>query len=298
MEHYIGNWDSQWEPRAEPQVGLMEERTIGRILVDLGKLRAKDADRVFELHREKGLLFGEAAVKLKLVSKADVQQALAIQFDYPCLRAGEAVLGGELVAAYQPNSPQGEALRDLRSQLLVRWFDSGSKALAVVSPRHGDGRSYIAANLAVAFAQWGGKTLLIDADLRAPRQHRIFSLSNQAGLSSVLSGRAWVDAIEPIPYLGNLSVLPAGAVPPNPLELVGRPEFKRLLKELFRRFEIVLLDTPADERGSDAQTVAAKAGGALMVARQDRSRLADLQDLKDGVAGYGAQLVGTVLNQY
>ncbi|HVK54420.1 MAG TPA: chain length determinant protein tyrosine kinase EpsG [Burkholderiales bacterium] len=294
MNHFISNFDIE----AEASLGVLDDRTIGRILVDHGKLKREDVDRVFRLHKEKGMRFGEAAQKLKLITKADIQQALAVQFNYPCLQPGEAILGAELVAAYQPSSPQGEAVRDLRSQLLFRWFDSRQKTLSIVSPKRGDGRSYIAANLAVAFSQWGGNTLLIDADLRAPRQHQIFSLPGQVGLSSVLSGRAWTEVIQPIPYFGNLSILPAGTVPPNPLELLGRQEFVRLLSDAARNYEFVLIDTPASEKGSDAVTIAARTGGAMMVARQDHSRLPELQELMDGVTGYGAQLVGTILNEF
>lgn len=286
------------EPEIREGTPLTDERTIGRILVDAGKLKRADVDRVFDLHKKKGLRFGEAALKLRLVSKADVQYALAVQFGYPYLSPGEAVLGAELIAAHQPYSAQAEALRDLRSELLVRWFDAGHKILAVVSPQPGDGRSYLAANLAVAFSQWGGNTLLIDADLRSPRQHRIFNLANQAGLSSLLSGRGWLEAVETIPYFGNLSVLPAGTVPPNPLELLGRSEFKRLLSEVTRRYEFVLLDTPAGVRGADAQTIAARAGGAVMIAREDASRFAELRELAGHIDDYGAELVGTVLNRF
>ncbi|MGH6831090.1 MAG: polysaccharide biosynthesis tyrosine autokinase, partial [Methylocella sp.] len=169
--------------------------------------------------------------------------------------------------------------------------------LAVVSPISGEGRTYVTANLAVAFSQLGKTTLLIDADLRAPRQHRIFNVTNPIGLSTILSGRAGMEAIEPISHFGILSVLPAGPVPPNPLELLSRPEFSKLLKESARRYEVILVDTAAAERGSDAQTVAGRAKGALIVARQDRARIADVAAIAENVAAYGAQVVGAVFNR-
>jgi protein-tyrosine kinase len=276
----------------------VEQRPIGKILIDLGCLEQDDIERVMRLQRRRGLRFGEAARKLRLVSKADLQRALAIQFGYPCLPTGEGQLSSELVAAYRPFSPQGEAIRDLRSQLLLHCFNAENPALAIISPSPRDGRSFATANLAVAFAQWGRNTLLIDADLRSPRQHQLFNIDNRVGLSAVLRGRPARDAIQVVPYFGNLSVLPAGSSPPNPLELVGRPEFVRLLTEVQETYDIVLIDTPAASSGADAQVIAAHAGSALLLAREDVSRLEDLQEILDRVSSTGARVVGSALNRY
>jgi protein-tyrosine kinase len=276
----------------------IEDRTIGRILVDMGKLKPRDVARVFALHREKGLRFGEAARRLRLVREADIQHALSIQFNYPYLRPGQGILGPELVVAHEPFDAQSEALRDLRTQLLLQWMNAQCKVLTIVSPGGQDGRSYLAANLAVVFAQLGEKTLLIDADLRAPRQHRIFGVTNGCGLAQVLNGRAGVEAAERIAYFGNLEVLSAGTTPPNPLELLSRAEFTRLLAEARRNFSIVLVDTPAGGRGSDAKMIAARGDGALLLARQDRTRVSDLERLRRAVVACGVGVVGTVLNRF
>ena len=172
-----------------PNISI-EDRPIGRILTDIGRLKSKDIPRVFALHREKNLRFGEAARKLRLVRDEDIQYALSIQFNYPYLKPGQAVLGPELVVAHDPFSAQAEAIRDLRTQLMVQWIGPERKVLAVVSPGAHDGKSHLAANLAVVFAQLGEKTLLIDANLRRPRQQDIFGLAGGPGLAHVLSGRA------------------------------------------------------------------------------------------------------------
>lgn len=281
----------------KPEDEGVEDRTIGRILVDMGKLKPRDVSRVFNLHREKGLRFGEAARKLRLVSAEDVQYALSVQFNYPYLKPGQGMLGPELVVAHEPFDGQAEVLRDLRTQLILEWLGSERKVLAVASPDPRDGRSYLAANLAVAFAQLGEKTLLIDADLRVPRQHRIFGMVNGLGLAHVLSGRAGIEVAEHISYFENLSVLAAGAVPPNPLELLSRTEYQRLLAEARKNFTIIIIDTPASARGSDAKIVSARADGALFVARQDGTRLLDLERLRRAVAACGVPVVGTVLNR-
>jgi protein-tyrosine kinase len=274
------------------------DRSIGRILLDAGKLKAGDAERALRLSKEKAIRFGEACLELKLVTQADIDSALARQFDYPYIRPGEANLHDDLVAAYHPFSGQVEALRALRTQLLLRWFSSDHRLLAIVSPSRGDGRSHLAANLAIVFSQLGERTLLIDADMRDARQHELFKLSNQYGLSAMLTGRVSGAAIERIAAFRNLSVIAAGATPPNPLELVSRAEFKDLLARESRAFDVVLIDTPAAETCSDAQAIAARAGGALVVARENKSRVEALRHLAASIRSAQAEVVGSVLNRH
>lgn len=274
------------------------ERNIGAILIDTGRLKLDDVERILRLQKEQGLRFGDAALKLKLVNAEDIQYALSRQFSYPYLRAGEGGFGNDLIAAYKPFSPQVEMLRGLRSQLILRCFSEDRKALAIVSPNANEGRSYLAANLAVVFSQLGERTLLIDADLRNPRQHLIFNLARNTGLTSILAGRANYDAIARIPYFSDLSVLAAGPIPPNPLELLGRAEFARVLDELSNRFDIILIDTPAGASYSDAEIVAARASNALMVTRKDRTPLGPAKAFVSQLTASGAAVIGSVLNKY
>ncbi|RZL30450.1 MAG: chain length determinant protein tyrosine kinase EpsG, partial [Rubrivivax sp.] len=143
---------------------------MGALLLDAGKLTPEDFERVLRMQNETGIRFGEAAVRLGLVGEDDIQQVLARQFAYPYLQKGQAGLSPKLVAAYQPFSPQVEALRAIRSQLMLRWFARGRRALAIVGVDPDDGAALFAANLAIVFAQLGEQTLLVDANLRAPRQ--------------------------------------------------------------------------------------------------------------------------------
>ena len=191
--------------------------------------RSQDVERILEQQREKGGRFGDAGRALGLLEQRDIDFALSRQFDYPYLRRGESRVSEAVVAAYEPASPQVEALRALRSELMLHWFsdDAAHKSLAVVSEARGDGRSYIAANLAVVLSQLGGRTLLIDADLRNPSQHALFGLENRIGLSAVLAGRAGAEAVQRVAELGSLSVLPAGVAPPNPQELLARADVRR-----------------------------------------------------------------------
>jgi len=279
---------------------LLADRSIGAILVDDGKLRVEDAEKVLLLQKEQGLRFGEAALKLGLVSDADLRYALSKQHDFSYLAPGQNHLAQELVAAYEPFGRPVEELRILRTQLLLRWFsaEAGRKMVAIVSPGSGEGRSYLAANLAIIFSQLGEHTLLIDADLRAPRQHRFFNLSDRSGLSSILSGRGDYSAITPVSALPGLSVLTAGAAPPNPQELLRRPTFSNLLREAQARFDIVILDTPAGTAYADAQMIAAHAGGAVVLARKDHTRLREIRDMTNGFGHAGVKIIGTVITAF
>lgn len=285
----------------QPSQSTSKDRRIGAILIDSGELTLENAERILRVQKEEGLRFGDAAVKLGLLSPAHIQFALARQFDYPYLmkRDGGAV-SDELIAAYQPFTPQVEALRALRSQLMLRWYadDEAHKALAIVSPGHKDGRSYLAANLAVVCSQLGERTLLVDADMRAPRQHELFGLNNAFGLSSVLSQREEGHCIQRIHSLVDLSILPAGPIPPNPQELLSRPTFDKLLENVAREFDVIIIDTPAAADYADAQIVAQRAGGALILAHKHESLLKELADLNYNLKNLGIQVVGSALSEF
>jgi protein-tyrosine kinase len=272
-------------------------QTIGALLVDAGKLAPENVQRVLEYQRKSGLLFGEAGVAMGLLDEEDVRRALAVQFGQAYL-APDSGMGSELIAATDPNSAAVEHLRELRSQLMLRWFENDARqaALAVVSPGSGEGRSYITANLAVLFSQLGKRTLLIDADLRRPRQHRIFGLPGRVGLSSVLAGRAGWDAVAEIKSLPGLWVLPAGATPPNPQELLARPGFGKLIQALRSSYEVILVDTPAAGNWADASTIATRAGAALMLACRDTTSVPRVSKLANDLRQFGVTIVGAVLN--
>jgi receptor protein-tyrosine kinase len=276
------------------------ERSIGAILIDAGRLTPQDAEHILRLQREQGLRFGDAAIQLGVLTEADIAFALSLQFDYPYLLRGQSAVSEDVAAAYDPFSAQVEALRALRSQLMVRWLgtDPERKALAIVGAGRKEGRSFIAANLAVVFSQLGEHTLLIDADMRRPCQHKLFGLDNRAGLSSLLAERCGAEAIQRIPALLDLSVLPAGPLPPNPSELLARPLFSVRLQELRKEFDVILLDTPAAAESGDAQTVTMRAGAAVIVVRKNATRMWQVRGIADNTSQASATVVGTVLNEF
>src|SRR5712664_2436305 len=277
-----------------------EDGRLGSILVEEGKLGAGGIEQVLELQRIEGLRFGEAALRLGLVTADDLRGAVAKQYGFPQLLPGSGSVSSELVVAYEPFHPRAEELRALRTQLLIRWSNAEvrHRMLAVVTPGFGEGRSYVAANLAVVFSQLGERTLLVDADLRTPRQHKIFNVPDRIGLSAVLSGRADRGAVAPVREFGRLSLLPAGAPPPNPQELLSRSELGVFLQEMWTEFDVILFDTPPAKLYADAQNVAFRAGSVMMLARKDHTRLADTTGVIRELSDTGVRVVGTVFNAF
>ncbi|SFU66633.1 chain length determinant protein tyrosine kinase EpsG [Pseudoduganella namucuonensis] len=284
----------------QPHAGAHHARavtdsSIGGLLQASGKISAENAERVLRMQKELGIRYGEAAQRLGLISEADIQQVLARQFDYPYLQQGEGNYSPLLAAAFQPFSPQVETLRAVRGQLMLRWFGRGHKSLTIASIASGDGASLFAANLAVVFSQLGEHTLLVDANLRAPSQHTIFDIRRRQGLSDVLAGRAELDSVTRVDAFIDLSVLAAGTLPPNPLELLSRSAFAGLNAQLEARYDAVLYDVPAFALGADALALAARTRGVLLVARKNHTPLADVQAMVEQLRHSGAEVVGAVM---
>ncbi len=215
---------------------------IGSILVKTGALKAADVDVILGEQRLGRERFGDIARRLGFVRRGALDVAVAKQFEFTQLDPLDTSVSRRIISAFRPNSVTGVAIRELRSQLAFRWFAnaSGGAILAVVGAGRREGRSFIAANLAVSFAQMGRRTLLIDADLRRPRQHEWFKLKQREGLAAMLAGHCRDAPITPIASIPGLSVLPAGTTPPNPQELLARPAFDGLLGEADEHYSVSL----------------------------------------------------------
>ena len=276
------------------------DRSIGSIIGETRNLSVDQVEKILQYQRAKGIRFGEAAIALGYANADDVLFALSQQFHYPYAAESQRKANPELVALNQPFGVQAESFRAIRSQVMMRLFNESQQrvAIAVVSPEAGDGKSFFSANLAITLAQLGGRTLLVDADLRGPRQHAVFGIENRAGLSGILSGRAEAKVIQQVTGVPSLFVLPVGITPPNPLELVERPAFGLLMRELLSKFDHVVVDTPAAQYGSDAAVIAARCGAALVVARKNKARINTLQDLVSNIGESPARLAGVVFNEY
>jgi len=312
---------------ADQSTDQSTDTRIGQLLHRAGKLTVANVERVARTQHELGLRFGDAAQRLGLVNQEEVDAAVARQFAYPLAARGDSALSERLVVAYHPAGVQGDTLRAIRSQLLLRWFGTGQHALAVSGVGQGDASSVLAANLALVFAQLGQRTLLVDANLRHGVQYSLFGLSAQqgpqhalrpassanaskpaiqrpgpgrpvfpsAGLSDMLAGRAGLDAIVAVPGFSTLSLLASGTVPPNPQELLERGSFGALHARLGNLYDVVLYDIAPTSHGAEALAVAVHAGGALLVAQKDQTPVAALKRLARQMAGAQIAVIGSVL---
>jgi chain length determinant protein tyrosine kinase EpsG len=282
-----------------PDPTAASPRAIGELIRDACELTDDQVEQILAYQRRRGLRFGEAAVALRFAERKDVLDALAEQFQYTSGFAGRES-SSELVSAADPFGDQADAFRELRSRLLLEALGGQARcALAVVSPDHGDGKTYIAANLAVSFSQLGERTLLIDADLRVPRAHTLLGVDAAPGLSSLLAGFPIDrDPVQPVLGLPSLFVMPAGPVPPNPLELLQRARLRSVLREMVRQFDHVVVDTPAAVRGADPRVVAAQCEATLVVGRAGGSRLDALESLLASLGRGPTRIVGIVMNEH
>ncbi len=270
----------------------VDQAAAARNLVRRCGMSEADVDRIIDYQRTEELSFTEAALRLGLATQAEVDLALEKPQEQKPQQKGKA--SGELRLVSEPFSDYAEALRSLRTELMLRRAGDDYRGLAVVSATAGDGRSHLAAELAIVFSQLEEPTLLVDADLRGPRQHHLFKLPGEVGLVQALEHESTprIYGIEDLPHL---SVLPAGEVPDNPIELLMRPAFAEVLRGFARRYAHVILDTPAAGKYSDALAVARHAGLVLLVVRKDRSSLPALQALQRRLATTQAQVLGAAL---
>jgi protein-tyrosine kinase len=211
---------------------------------------------------------------------------------------GGCVASDELVAASQPYSRQADTLRDLAIELREA-FPSGKleRPVAILSPDRGDGKTYLAANLAITLAA-GGPTLLIDGNMRTPRLHAVFGVRPEVGLSELLCGDADEMVIHTMSNLPGMHFIAAGGSRANPIELLHGEQFGLLLEHVSHRFDAVIIDTPADMQAPDARVTASRAGAALVVGREGRSHLGSLQSLTDKLQRARAVIVGLVVNTH
>ncbi|MDN4472029.1 polysaccharide biosynthesis tyrosine autokinase [Demequina zhanjiangensis] len=200
-----------------------------------------------------------------------------------------------LVIQADPKSPRSESFRTLRTNL--QFLDAGraERAFVLTSSMPAEGKSTTAANLAIALAESGSRVLLVDADLRKPTVHKYLSLEGGVGLTDVIIGRvAPADVIQRWGN-GNLYVLAAGQIPPNPSELLGSTAMERLIEQLTSQFDVVLFDAPPLLPVTDAAVLARLVGGSLVIVAAGRTRTNQLEASMDALEVVGAPRSGVVL---
>jgi len=216
----------------------------------------------------------------------------------PPYRERQAEASERLVLAHSPYHPRSEQLRMLRTELLLRQEPGQSaNVVAVLSPCAVEGRSQLAAELAIAFAQLGRPTLLVDADLRHPQQHVLFNADNTLGLAQAIA-REEVPRFQSVKEQPSLFLLTAGAPPPNPLELLSDRCFEVMANEWRQHFEFVVLDTPPVSQYADALAVATIVGRVLSLSRARHTPYRETRDMMRRLGATQSRILGAVINHF
>ena len=194
-------------------------------------------------------------------------------------------------------SPVSEQYRTIRTNIQFSIVDRELKTLLVTSSGPGEGKSTTSANLAVVFADSGFRTLIVDADMRKPTVAKTFSIANHFGLSNLLGerGRRLNDVVVET-GIPNLSVLPSGPKPPNPSEMLGSKRMTELMEEMNNFYDLIIFDMPPVLAVTDAQIVAAKADGTILVVREGVSDKNGLLKAKNLLEMVNANVLGVVFN--
>lgn len=270
-------------------------------LLRLGYLSEDQTGRVVAHQRERGLDFDQAALELGFINTDELDRARELLINSLALRDGRRHdVSDELIVVNDPTSLRSEALRLLRTQIIAQHIRVGRRGLAIIGAVDGIGTSYLAANLAASLSQVGTKTLLVDANMRAPRQAEIFGLDPAApGLASFLALQvARPERVVHANVLPNLSVITAGPAVERPQELLSGTRFRDGTNTLLREYDLVIFDTPPTNSNADALTVGGAAGYALLVARRNFSYFNDTKTLAAQLAAARCPVIGSVLNEF
>ena len=196
----------------------------------------------------------------------------------------------------QPMSETAEAYRTIRTAVFFAAPGEEMKTILVTSPAPGDGKTTSASNLAIALAQAGHRTLLVDCDFRKPSQHKVFGIDAKVGLSNVISGQIKLrEAVRQTESPG-LYVLPCGGIPPNPSEILNGKRFAQVMEVLCNAFDRIVLDSPPVMPVTDARILAASADLTILVLRAEKSTERMSRHARDGLLSVGANILGVVVN--
>jgi protein-tyrosine kinase len=314
MENFAGQSSNSSAPRDF-------EAALRATLIDRCRLSPQDIADITRVMNASGMSFAEAAVHVGKVTQEDVrttagflahvaetQTGSPIQTAMKKLSSGryEIVLregavvrpGAKLLIAHNPHHERCERLRALRTELLLLSGTSrNAKVLAVVGAVGGEGRSQLSAELAIAFAQLGRKTLLVDADMRNPSLHGAFESANEDGLAQALQTGS-SPSVHPVSGLPFLRLLTAGAPPPNALEMLSDGRFQRLVNEWSRSYDFVIVDTPPISQYADGLAIATIVGLAIAVTRARHTPFNAVKEMMKRLGTTQAEVLGGVINYF
>jgi capsular exopolysaccharide synthesis family protein len=251
------------------------------------------------------------AVLLVALTGASAAAALVLAFEYLGATVRDAsdaerVTSAPVLASLAPDAPRRVVMRDERSPAAAEHYrmlrtafglaTAGSpvQAVLITAPSVGCGASSVAANFALAAAHSGRSVALVDADLRAPRLHAMFGVSDETGLAHALSGDLALDTAS-MPSVPGVALIPAGGAPENPSELLDSARFDRLLGELRERFDVIVIDSPPVLDVTDATVLAARCDASIVAVRADRTPRADASACVDRLRRAGSRVLGLVL---
>lgn len=209
----------------------------------------------------------------------------------------EQKLGSPIVTYFEPMSAVAEQYKTIRTNIEFTQIGISIKTLALTSSIPMEGKSTTTVNLAYTYAQTGKKVLVIDADLRKPTLHKTFKLNNNIGLTTILVNEDY-SLTQAVQYSEELDVylLPSGPIPPNPAELVGSSKFSQLLDQVKELFDLIIFDTPPVQSVTDAQIVASKVDGTILVVRQNYVRRDQVVETVSSLEKVKTNLLGYILN--
>jgi polysaccharide biosynthesis transport protein len=222
---------------------------------------------------------------------------LAVLGHIPMVRL-TAVRQGEMVTRTGENSSAAEAYKALRTNLMFSTFTRQAATILITSPMPDEGKSHVAANLAAVMAEAGHRTLIVDADFRRPRLHRIYGRVRNLGLSNlVVDDAQGDDLVKPVSGVSNLWLVSSGPTPPNPSELLGSPQMKELLVKFREQFAYVLVDSPPVNVVTDPSVLTADADATVLVIEQGRTTYTAVLRAKQTLTQVGGNVIGVVFNK-
>ncbi|MBK6799219.1 MAG: polysaccharide biosynthesis tyrosine autokinase [Acidobacteria bacterium] len=244
---------------------------------------AEDVERITQLPSLGAIPSLQSLAKTKMLSKGKKSSALAIS-------------SSELVSGHEPISSFAESYRALRTSLLLSSAEHAPRTMLVTSSHPAEGKTTIVANTAISLAQTGARVLVLDADMRRPRCHKILSVKNDVGLSTFLSRDVKLDNIIQDHEIPNLFVIPAGPVPPNPAELLSSIKLRILVSELQDRFDHIVIDSPPVIHVTDALIISPYVDGVMIVVKSNQTPREAVLRAKQALMDVNAKIFGVVLN--
>ncbi len=289
------------EPRFEgtsaPGARLDDEALI-RELISRWLITDAQAHIIRAHAKRRNIPLATAAIELNLVDADVVEKIRDASVAMPLIERPNTAISKEVVVAHDAPTEVTDQFLEIATQVQLRWLALGGPEhtmVSVVSPRRRDGRSFVAANLAITFSRMGLRTLLIDADLRHGRLHELFSLDEDLGLSTLLAGSTRALPLVALADYRNLAVLGRGPLVQRPGDLFGSGVLNRLLRSCSENFDVVLVDTPSAAEAPEARLVAAQTKACVLVARRDKTMVQELRQLAGDLGSIGTTIIGQVM---